>query len=639
MSAIVIGYEGSKLPASRVSWGAAAIKDGDLLRNGGSGLTQPYRQEEIDALVTSGALTRFKNHIELAYHRSEDRPLVVALHPEFISEAGIYELRPKVGLRAEATTDEGWSVYVFADEAALNAYRDRVACSVIQQALKMHPEHTSSEIYQFLTEGLILHGHDGALNAAAAFYDPDFGDDREFALELALARLRTNVENDIAKALFRALESAEASTRDEKAGQLADRAQYKIEYQNGIASGGGLGIPSAASLFSDLSVLDRVARDEAKRQFPFLEKDQPSQVNALLPGSASLVFASAIKGESFSDRVSRYLKLTVLEELVDGKRADLVEQKGPAVVNSLRRVVQPTPETQAQHKLIARTALQPIGSTRHLETFERGEPVGPVTSEPMALLGYQSGLLDDWGKLEICIAPGTRIRLDSRKNDLEHPPVGIDTFLERDDFLFRPAIFTLVRERRDNGKPKYWLREARLIEDGAEATVTAIPSFVVDDAFLTRLSATVEIATRTMTIEASKTRKWSSRIKKATLTNAQEWMLKYDEDFRMGLELDELKPIRIGPIYMPSPTALQRIAVVLHEEGEELSSSALIERVRALFHDDVSVKPESLVKKFPQYLENPREDIIALTDLGKKFAKAYLAIETKSVTARKRRNP
>jgi hypothetical protein len=642
MAATVLGYEGNRDARSLVSWGAAAILvDGDLV-NGASGMHRPHDEEEFRQLTREGTISALESPIILKQYRNADRPLVVELALTFVDEAGIKDVVPRKGLRG-SSHERGFQVYVFADLDAFNAYRSQVATRVVQKLLDLQDE-TEGAIVELrerlLHAGLTLHAHDGVLNALQAFYEDAFGEDRTFALEMAKARVRDPLEQRQLECVHRALLAAEAALQA-AAGAPPDPNgdhAYVLQYREGVADSGGLALRDAAHIVGSANRVDGFAGEETVRRFPFLRSPPSTQLQAISTGSAKLHFVPTIAGEPFSDRVARYLNLTVLQDIIDGKLGEAVEQRATAqVVKALQTVVQPSPQTVVEHRPIDASEYTRIEPETLWDDDGRPQPKGAEYSEPLVLLGYQSGLLQDWGKLEINIFPGTRIRLASDRDRDGNEPMGIDALKQRNDFLFRPTLFTLVRQRLASGRRKYWLQQVRPVAAYLKsAVITAIPSTFVHDAFVYRLDLAIGLRGDGHVLhirESGGDTVAELEVASLELSGAQKWMRAF-QSVCENLEISDFRSSRLGPVFMPSPTALERVLVVLQEADGPLDRDAISQRIREQFRPDVHVDVWTVVRKHTSHF-TVDDGEVSLTLRGAQIARAYLAVERRSASARK----
>jgi hypothetical protein len=84
---------------------------------------------------------------------------------------------------------------------------------------------------------------------------------------------------------------------------------------------------------------------------------------------------------------------------------------------------------------------------------------------------------------------------------------------------------------------------------------------------------------------------------------------------------------------MPSPSALERVLVVLQEADVPLDRDAVAQRIREQFRRDVRVDVWTVVRKYSSHF-TVDDGEVSLTRRGALVARAYLAVERRSVSAR-----
>lgn len=625
----VIGYEGTRDDSLGVSWGPAAIDTGKELENGAAGLRQPLTPELVQSLVSDGAITLLDGEIEVR-HFDKDAPLVVELSHAFLSEIGAAKWHTSPSLRGRRGTLEGESrvAVVFADEPSFDAYRVLLLNRLIERVIYERPEQERRTKY--IQAALVLDTHSPAANALEAFYD----EDQEFAFEFACSNVRGEKSLGELNRVFAALKAARAADHFAPSNSTgdSDKVDYFVRYRDGIASsGGGLSIHDALKLVRSVAELDEFSKQKTKGFFPFIQEAPTAHLQAIAEGSAILHFSSAVEGESFGQRVARFLSLSVLQEVIEGRPEQL--EKKQNLLEAHRVVVKPTPATHVQHKGIGDPEFRQIEADAQSVKKDLPAPTGPRTSEPLVVLGYQSGLLDEWGKLQINIFPGKRILLSANESDLKRAPDGVDVLKSRKDFLFRPALFQLVRVR-TGYKRRYWLRSVTLLEDGAQGVITAMPSNFVDDAFVYRLNMPVKNEGGHLVIEGIDKELRRLVIGARELSRAQEWMRAY-HDLCEVYELADVRRSRLAPIVMPRPTAFQRVLVVLHEQKRDMSPEEIVAAVDQQFLRDQVLSFRPMLRAYDKFIRL-RSGAIYLTEDGERLARAYLAVEARGISARRR---
>jgi hypothetical protein len=98
-------------------------------------------------------------------------------------------------------------------------------------------------------------------------------------------------------------------------------------------------------------------------------------------------------------------------------------------------------------------------------------------------------------RLEIRLFPSLKEPVSTTDTGAGVVPDGAEIFRDRNDSLFRPAVFSLRRWGNNDGKYKFYLESVKLLKKGEPTSLTAIPSTVVPGSFVTDVEASVLLET------------------------------------------------------------------------------------------------------------------------------------------------
>lgn len=550
----VIAFEGTWPAGTAVTWGAAALEDGDYLLNPTTGLRVPLA--EANTYVRDGHLTSLPHAIPIRSDYAWSPLILVAITRDNEFAQSLIADTGKLGGLVGHKHHEAQQYYVFRDEDAFGAYRrDRIG-HLIERALYASPDTRPADA---VSVGLLLDPGHPQLNALRVHFAEG---DKALARRLARASVRP------AESLADFDEFLEAC--ESKA------PQYRLKYERGATVGGGLNVDVAAATLQNLSSTHRLLEPHLLSRFPFFAQMRPPRFSEMRTGSAELVFSTDVEQEHLGDKVSRFLELKWMESLLRG------ETRGIAVTeplaNALGSIIRPTADTILKQR--------PLGRDIEEEVFPDERPhVEGETSREFTVLGFQSGLWKVAEEIELLIAPSRRLRISAKSDGRGGAPEGIDYLQTQADFLFRPMLFTMYRQCAGDTETFFLIRASELRPGTSEAT--AIPSSIVPGAMLTGLKFPLERVG-----DALKTPQGEvPGLSRHGLSGARKWLDVYAQRCREH----EIRWAghRVGtwltPIDPPAPSALDRTVVALHFLGGSAPVSDLVGEVNRRFNTQVRV--------------------------------------------------
>lgn len=452
----ILGVEGS-LKNAQVAWGAAVLGNDVELLNPVTRLRAD--RATLPALVADGHVTLLSKSLDVNAKYS-DSPLIALVIRRAASELESVVPDPgKAGGLVDSANEEEFRWYIFKDKGSFDRYASDTNGDILEKVLFTSEDSLSAEVRDTLIRvGLTLDSTHPQLNALRAYHADR---NRELVRKLA----RANVHPD-AVAKFDEFWDA-ASHID---------ADYVLKYEHGAADGGGFDSDVAASTFTSIETIHKTLRPALASEYPFLAKGIPSpRVKQMAAHSAELHFATNLPKRPMGERISRYLELRLIEKVLRGEPVVGVNATR-TYSTAVARVVQPTPETMLAQKPIASEALERVFPEPHAK-------VNRLASPPMAVLGFQCGLSDEARRIEVKLSQKLRLSLSAVDDGSGAEPVGTGFLHSEQDFLNRPALFTIFRRHDIFGVETFHLRRVDLVGDGL-LTVTALPSSAVQGAFL-----------------------------------------------------------------------------------------------------------------------------------------------------------
>lgn len=596
MTACVIGLEGHLPVDALVAWGAAAIVRGDVVRNSRSGASIP--RDEIERVVADGHLSCF-DAIDIDDNHA-DLPLLAVLvnlrsdyKTLFLVDTG------RIGGLVGTGQWEGWQIYVFSGPAAFAGYADTAIQQVLHEVLYGETQSTLASLPP-IRGALALAPDNPVLNALRVY----LADDRaEMVKRFARASLREPAAQDEFETWLTALSN---KTDD-----------YELKYNDGIAQGGGVDIDAAAALFANLRSLTRPIERVVRDQYRFFQPIPAPRLHELRAASAELHFVPSVTGRSLGERVARYLTLRLLQQTLDGSPPRALANS-PEVRSATARVIRPTPETTLLHK--------PLGEKERHAVFYSPESVRQVErSAELWFLGAISGLERDL-TIELRLFPKLRVVVSAIDNGLGQPPEGVDVIRERGTFLRMPCIFSLVRESDEAGHGRFWLQTMKLLIPGQAGVVSAVPSSVVDGAFVTDVRLEVSFDGESVQVSPLGV---IPRAGDGTLPSVRAFLMAYAK-MSMDSELSGASGMSrwIPPLRPQPPSALGRVVLALDALGGEAHQRDIVLQIHQQFGALVRTNnTRREVINCPDLLEfvAPDEQVIRLTEKGRRFCSVYRA--------------
>jgi hypothetical protein len=464
----VYGFEGAWPRDASVAWGAAAllVRD-DIVCNAYSRLT--ISLQELTATDAIDVVSTLPDDVEIDDRCAESDVTVVALRRTDHFYLFKARLGSQAGLIQRRSVAGHTFYYVFATRETFHQYASKVSARVFADFLKN--ESRPNDIKQrILYDAITLDPHSPYLHVLRTLAAPN----RDATKRLVAASLRSDPDRETYRRLLEACTS--------------DHLEYSIKYSGGIAKGRGLEVGKAKEQFAAIKTIDDRLIPYLRKTIPFLRvqgTQAPSLRVVLLPGSAEIVFSATVEDEPLFRRVARYIELTYLQDALSGNLPEDLS-RDTTFTDALETVVNPSPDTQLQHRPIGRTEYEDVVVPRIIATKVREH--GPLT-----ILGTPQGASGEMKRIDIKLFPGIRESVSLEDNGFGGPPLGREFFHERNDFLFRPFVFKMWRQIDEDGRHVFWLQSAKLVDIGSTEPINAIPSSVVPGGFFMSLDLTVSV--------------------------------------------------------------------------------------------------------------------------------------------------
>ena len=596
MSRFVIGIEGFVPPDAVVVWGAAALSDGQRLINSHTHLVAPLA--EAQRLREERHLHLFTTGIELR-DEHDDLPLVVVMvnresdkRDYFLADTG------RLGGLVAHRHAGGWQQYIFVDSDAFGRYAKDVADAVVSDILYAGTP-ASEGNREVVRLALILAPGNPALNAVRVYLSENNNN-------LVERMARASVRPPTAVSEFELLLRALRSQNDE----------YELKYEEGAAAGGGFDVDVAVSTLSAIQLAHRSFKPTLQRQFPFIKEIPSPRFREMKAASAELHFVSSVAHRPLGDRVARYLSLHFLEETLRGATPENVPQSRD-LQQAIHRIAQPSTETRLSQKRLEKVDREEV-------TYVATPRPAVERSDVLKVLGIVSGLEQDF-MAELAISPSWRLSVSTVNNGDGDPPIGAEA-TRGAAFLRKAFVFSIIRENRGDGTERFFLIEMRALGPDVVDEVTAMPSSVVPEAFMTDLRLTVQ-SPNAETMDVSELGTFEE-VPTGTLATGQRFLKAYAERCK-AFELAE-HPFRVSwlPPHDPKTTAVGRALVALNELGGEAFVPDVVATINRLFNTTVRVNnTRREVIRHPDLLEfHPDDDsVMRLTAQGRSFYSAYVA--------------
>lgn len=595
MSYEVFAFEGNIPAEAPISWGAGAISDGSKVWNRGSG--RECTVEAAEGLIQAGHLTRLPNRIAVpSVHHA--KPLVVALvrldakFTDFLlADTG------RVGGLAAHHRASGYQTYVFADVPAFDVYANGVIDGLLNRIL--FAEDDDETRTGLIRLGLTLNSGHPFLLATWVHFDEQ-GTLTETLARANLPDERRVTQFEQALSSFRRIDS-----------------NYELVYEGGVAEGGGLSLDVATNTFGHLRYVHRHLTPTLGKEFPFLDDHFGSpHFQEMLAASAHITFSSGPKSKPLGERLARIIELQALEAALTGHAPDSVRANAN-FERAIRSLVSPSPET----KVLQRSVLS---DQTHVIDYRDGPFADSGPPEGMLVLGFLDGIKDSAQHIGVRVG-SKAIWVSAIDNGRGEVPEGANVVRQGNAFLYRPATFLLERQVRGE-RVVFHLLKMAFLDAGAEATLSAIPSSIVEGAFLADLELDVKVPREgDLTIASVGTLTGLSAV---TVGAAANWLRDFMKQARV-LELAASQHASsrwLVPPRPPKPTALARVLIVLADLGFEAPVPDVVQAINTRF--DANVRTNNTRREVlnnPEFLEFTGDDSkeIRATEAGRKFVEVY----------------
>ncbi len=597
----LLGFEGSRSASSILAWGSAAVLlDGQLI-NAETRSSVSWNDAERQRLLEEGAITLFDRALSLEEWDGTSELAILALASDALARRLTIDTG-KVGgfLKAHHLKDQ--RVYVF---DGLESVRRCGAMLATQVASLLGEERKGFGANRLIDAGLSLNPADPAVNA----FSVQLASDKVFAEELARGHIVDPQELQRFELLLRAFSVAASKSFKPKGDKSAD---YVIKMNGGIVpKEGGLSTKYLASVAGSINEIQPVASSLVASHFPFLPQPPSPNMSEAIAASAEFHFSAALSGDTFLERVSRFCALTYIDKIISG------DIDAPELAQPVSFLREPSPDTQVQLKRLGEKKLIPAPAPS-----SRPRPTDWKRSRELTLLGYQSGLIRDGDRIEVSVAPKWRLQMPSSNNGDRSQPTGIEAVLDRDDFLFRPTLYTVVREDEPSHASRFFLRKIRPLGVGEDDVVTALPSSTVKDAYCLNLKWKVHRASNDLlTLDGRAIRGVAAH----NARSARDWIATLYAFYReLELSADWRRTAYLKPARAGDTSALIRLTVSLAALGGDALVSELVSEIDRRYAVAVRVnntRREVLRNGDLLEFHGRQGKRIRLTDKGKRFAR------------------
>ncbi|HYQ02313.1 MAG TPA: hypothetical protein VER96_26745 [Polyangiaceae bacterium] len=583
----IVAFEGKRNSRLFVAWGTAAIRDGEALINTTRQISAEFDPAEFQMLVSEGVLTELAAPIGISEEDAANPLVVLEIDVAEGFETELYLDRNRITTVLASSISGTRHCYVFASHEVFR----QVANTLISQFLHclLYVEKWKEGHDQLLRSAIALDAHHPVVNALRAT--------RSKSPDAFLPIAKNNLRTEEARSVF---ESAWAAFTH-------DDLRYVLKYKGGLVRDeGGIQIGDVAKLMRLLQSAHGVLASSIARLHPFLDRPPETQLYELKAASAEFHFT--VPPVSLGERLARYMELQMFEQALDGH----VPSDGPAhpaLVEAVRQIAAPTEETTVLQRLGA-AALRPVRSA--IEVTDASEE----WSEPLTVLGYQSGLVRDTEQIEVNLFPGHRILVSSTDNGSGDRPIGLDFLQTSRDFLFRPALYKIQRWRSES-RERFFLQEVVVMQPGAKGTATAIHSSIVPGAFVCNLS--LRVARKTTTVLTFGNASLSG-VDAQAVGDARKWMLAFAEICR-ELELTDTRHARLVPHGFKMPN-LYEVLWAVAELGGKAHQTEVVQTINARFSKSALVnntRREVLRNKALLQFAKTDSQVFVLTQEGRRY--------------------
>ncbi len=624
----VIGYEGTRGEDAPLSWGAAALSTVNIVSNAATGLGRPRTEEELQELAAHGAITLLPkgSHVQFRALKEDARPVVLEVTPATSAALKFEETSKHFATKCVGQSSDGAEsvFFIFRERQKFDVVRLQVASDVCRRAL--YELGDRSERLQHLTLGLALSAHHDTLNALWAFFSE--GDE-----SLLFRRAEARVRPEESKVRFRKFYHVLKHVHENYVISYSDNSQDLLPETD--AAGGGMDVDKLAPIVTALGTMHKRIDERAIEDFPCLDPAPASRLYTVDAASAVLTFRSDVKGRPLGEQVARYLELELMQKILAGE-AQLPPER--ALDAAVQAIAVPDDETEVKHGIIDAPAKdeperiqlikEQLAAVAPLKEIQEVTRKTERYSAPMTLLGYQSGSINDWHIIQVSIGPGVRLTMSPTKDHLGRKPEGIDTVFGKRETYARPALFTVVRERRPSGTIKFHLSRVALI--GTKSAVNAVPSGMVSTGFVfvsfevglaPRNKARVDIEGNGVTL--------SIPSDTTDISSAFAWMRDYAK-ICAGVELKDLRLRRLAPLIMPPSSELVRALWALAKAEAPSSAEVLRKIVRDGLGPDRQVWGFGRLARTHSDYISATDGLFGITPAGQRYLDAFRLFDRKA---------
>lgn len=593
----ILGFEGVPPSSAPIAWGLAVLAHDERLFHSA---TRSPVSESLDELVSQSRVSALPRAIEVDERFVQETPVVlmVSRDPELRSYLRIDPGRAGGGIETLRTSTHVY--YAFRSFEQFCAVRDTEANTVVREVLGRSPP--VAEARRVLRSALVLHARHPELLALSMHFTP--GRHKRAALSLARASLassddalnRFNAMHDACSASFEAL---------------------RLKYEDGVATGGGLDVDVASRILTAFKNAGNRLQTIYQGQLDFLPKSAPlPRLRTLEAHSAELVFASRTDAkDTLGERVARHFLLSLVTEALvapeDSPASD------PKLSAALGKIVSPSPETTL--------SLRTPASSRYVTVASRDiAQAGGVDERTLRLLAFHVGLIER-GSIELRLLPrsprSSPIRVRAVGEAGGDEPEGVEYLRTRNNFLYEPFVVTL-RWQASEDDVSFALERVDTVTDSP--TIDALPSTIVDGAFLVGLKLPVQAVDRD-TVDVALCR--FSGVASPSKASMESWLALYASAAR-ELEFAEATTDSVKwlvPPTPPAPSALDRVAVSVDALGGSAAVDDVVEEIVRRYRPVRGVRRNNTRRVV---IENPgllrfetSGRAIELTDHGRVYAR------------------
>lgn len=587
----VVAFEGKRAPRVFVAWGTAAVRDGDELLNTTRQVSSKIDADEFQTLVDQGVLTKIDAPIAVSEDDSSRQLVVLEIDVAEGFEDALFLDRNRITTVLASSIAGTRHYYVFDGHDTLRAVAETLISQFLRFLLYLDTWNDSHD--QLLRSAMALDAHHPVVNAlrASRAKNPDA------FLQIARSNLRT----ETAKATF---ESAWAAFTQKDL-------RYVLKYKGGLVrEEGGMQIGDVGKLMKSLQSAHAVLAGTIVRSNPFLAR--PPEPQLFEQKAASAEFHFTVPPVSLGERLARYLELQMFEKALDGQ----VPSDGPvpaALAEAVRQIAAPTEETKVLQRLNT-AALRPVRSSVEIEEAAKEE-----WSDPLTVLGYQSGLVRDTEQIELNLFPGHRILVSSTDNGSGKAPLGLDFLQTSKDFLFRPTLYKIQRWS-DGTREQFFLQEVVVLQPGTDGKATAVHSSIASGAFVCNLSIAVTRKSQTRLVFGDSV---LSGVDAQAVGDARKWMLAFAEVCR-DIELADARHARLVPHGVKMPY-LYEVLWAVSELGGKAHQTDVVQAINARFKKSALVnntRREVLRNKALLSFDEEDSQVFVLSDEGRRYLAA-----------------